>query len=299
MEDKKNKKEEIIIEEKDSKKSLKIKLFIILGIVIFIACGILWARFISTRGLVVKEVKIDTTSLPEEYDGLKILHFGDLHYGSTIHKKELDKLVETINKQNPDIVIFVGDLVEMNVQLNDEQQKELADGLNNIDANIEMYSVKGNHDYENDYYDKIMSQTKFITLDNSYDYFYKNSNTPIVITGLDDYWKGKPDYDNAFSFLNDFEERPYTLLILHEPDQVDELGEYKFDIALAGHSHLGQVRLPGIGAIYTPYGARKYTDEHYIIDGANLYVTGGIGTSTLRLRFFNKPSITLFRFYTK
>ena len=298
MEDKKDIKD-IKEEINDKKKKLKIKIYIIVGIVLFITCGILWARFISTRGLIVKEVKVETSSLPVEYDGLKILHFGDLHYGSTIHKKELDKLVETINNQHPDIIVFVGDLVEYNIQLTEQEEQDLLDGLNKLDANVEMYSVKGNHDYGNDYYDKIMSQTKFITLDNSYDYFYKNSNIPIVITGLDDYWKGQPDYNNAYSFLNDFEERPYTLLILHEPDQVDELGEYEFDIALAGHSHLGQVRFPFIGAVYTPYGARKYTDEHYKINGHDLYVTGGIGTSTLKLRFLNKPSITLFRFYTK
>ncbi len=299
MEDKKEKQE--VIEVTDNKKSLKTKLLILLGIVIFITCGLLWARFISTRGLVVKEVKIETSSLPQEYDGLKIVQFGDLHYGSTIHKKELDNIVNTINNQKPDIVVFVGDLVEFHVDLNEEEQKELQEALKNIDATVEKYSVKGNHDYENDYYDKIMPNTGFITLDNSYDYFYKNSNVPIVITGLDDYWKGKPDYANAFSFLNDFEEKPYTLLILHEPDQVDKLDEYNytFDIALAGHSHLGQVRFPFIGAIYTPYGARKYTDEHYKINGNDLYVTGGLGTSTLRLRFLNKPSITLFRFYTK
>ena len=299
MEDKKEKKE-VIVEEKDNKKSLKIKLTIIFSILLVITLGILWARFISTKGLVVKEVKIETDKLPVEYDGLKIVQFGDLHYGSTIHKKEFDKIVDTINKQNPDIVVFVGDLVEYTVKLNDDEQKELLDGLNNIDANVEMYAVKGNHDYENnEYFDKLIPQTKFITLDNSYDYFYKNSNTPIVITGLDDYWKGQPDYNNAFSFLKDFEEKPYTILLMHEPDQVDELGEYTFDIALAGHSHLGQVRLPLVGAIYTPYGARKYTDDHYKINGNDMYVTGGLGTSSLKLRFLNKPSITLFRFYTK
>jgi len=286
-------------EVQDKKKKLKIKIFIIVGIVLFITCGILWGRFISTRGLVVKEVKVDASTLPQEYDGLKIVQFGDLHFGSTIHKKELNKIVDTINKQNADIIVFVGDLVERNVQLSEQEEKDLIEGLNKLNANVEMYSVKGNHDYESDYYDKIMPQTSFITLNNSYDYFYKNSETPIIITGLDDYWKGKPDYDNAFSFLKDFEEKPYTILLLHEPDQVDQLNDYTFNIALAGHSHLGQVRFPFIGAIYTPYGARKYTDEHYIINGNDLYVTGGLGTSTLKLRFLNKPSITLFRFYTK
>ena len=283
----------------EKKISTKTKLLIIGGIILFIVLCILWARFISTRGIVIKEVKVDATTLPDEYDGLKIVHFTDIHYGSTINKKEMEHIVETINNQNADIVIFTGDLVEQGVQLNENEVNELTDLLNKIDAKIEKYVVKGNHDFDHNYFDNIIPKTNFVLLNNSYDYFYKDSNIPIVIAGLDDYWKGKPDYKSAFSFLQDFEEQPYTILLLHEPDQVDELGEYKFNIAFAGHSHLGQVRLPFLGALYTPYGARKYTDSHYLINGNDLYIDGGLGTSTLKLRFFNKPSISLYRFYTK
>ncbi len=283
----------------EKKISTKTKLLIIGGIILFIVLCILWARFISTRGIVIKEVKVDATTLPDEYDGLKIVHFTDVHYGSTVNKKEMEHIVETINKQNADIVIFTGDLVEQGVQLNENEVNELTDLLNKIDAKIEKYVVKGNHDFDHNYFDNIIPKTNFVLLNNSYDYFYKDSTTPIVIAGLDDYWKGKPDYKSAFSFLQDFEEQPYTILLLHEPDQVDELGEYKFNIAFAGHSHLGQVRLPFLGALYTPYGARKYTDSHYLINGNDLYIDGGLGTSTLKLRFFNKPSISLYRFYTK
>lgn len=283
----------------EKKISTKTKLLIIGGIILFIVLCILWARFISTRGIVIKEVKVDATTLPDEYDGLKIVHFTDVHYGSTINKKEMEHIVETINNQNADIVIFTGDLVEQGVQLNENEVNELTDLLNKIDAKVEKYVVKGNHDFDHNYFDDIIPKTNFVLLNNSYDYFYKDSNIPIVIAGLDDYWKGKPDYKSAFSFLQDFEEQPYTILLLHEPDQVDELGEYKFNIAFAGHSHLGQVRLPFLGALYTPYGARKYTDSHYLINGNDLYIDGGLGTSTLKLRFFNKPSISLYRFYTK
>ena len=286
-------------DKKEKKISTKTKIFIIVGILLFIVFGILWARFISTRGIIVKEIKVDNTTLPEEYDGLKIIHFTDVHYGSTIHKKEMEHIVETINKQNADIVVFTGDLVERGVTLNEDEVNSLTELLNKIDAKVEKYAVKGNHDFDSTYFDDIIPKTNFILLNNSYDYFYKDSNIPIVMVGLDDYWKGKPDYKSAFSFKEDFEEMPYTILLLHEPDQIDYIEDNKFDLAMAGHSHLGQVRLPFIGALYTPYGARKYTDSHYIVNGSNLYIDGGLGTSTLKLRFFNKPSISLYRFYTK
>ena len=286
-------------DKKEKKVSTKTKILIIVGILLFIVGSLLWARFISTRGLQVKEIKIDAPTLNEAYDGLKIVQFADVHYGSTIHKKEMDKIVETINKQNADIVVFSGDLIENKVVLNEEEVQYLIDSLNKIEAKIEKYAVKGNHDYDHDYFDKIMPETDFVLLNNSYDYFYKDTDTPIVFTGLDDNWQGKPDYKSAFSFLQEFEEQPYTILLLHEPDQVDELNEYKFDLALAGHSHLGQVRFPLIGSIYTVKGAKKYPDDHYKVNNGDLYVSGGIGTSTMKLRFFNKPSISLYRFYTK
>ena len=68
---------------------------------------------------------------------------------------------------------------------------------------------------------------------------------------------------------------------------------------MAGHSHLGQIRLPLIGAIYTPKGSKKYYDEHYKVNNADMYINGGIGTSVIEFRLLNKPSINLYRFYTK
>ena len=114
-------------------------------------------------------------------------------------------------------------------------------------------------------------------------------------------------YENyKYILLKDHKTKDYyTVLLLHEPDQVDHLNDftedtnYTFDIALAGHSHLGQVRVPYIGALWTPYGSKKYYDEHYVLDNRDLYISGGLGTSGLKLRFFNKPSINVYRFYTK
>ena len=105
-------------------------------------------------------------------------------------------------------------------------------------------------------------------------------------------------YKEKLSLLTT-EEKYYTIVLAHEPDQIDYINNYDIDLYLTGHSHLWQVRLPLIGAIWTPEGAKKYYDEHYIIDETNMYVNGGLGTSGLKLRYFNKPSINMYRFYTK
>lgn len=295
MEDK-NKKNQPEVEEEQPKRFSVKKLILILFLIGIIL--LLWARFISTSGLIVKEYPIHTTNLSNDYDGFKILQITDLHYGSTIFLDELDNLISKANRTKPDIIVFTGDLVERGVTLSEKDITKIQDHLKKLEASVEIMAVRGNHDYESDYFDKILESLDWIILDNKYEFVYSNSKTPIVFVGLDDYTLGKPDYDNAFSYLNDLKEDVYTIVLAHEPDQVDEFKNYRFDLVLSGHSHLGQVRLPFVGAIYTPIGSKKYYDEHYKIDNADLYISGGVGTSTLPLRFLNKPSINLYRFFT-
>lgn len=279
------------------KKPNIIKIIIIIGVIITLT--LLYSRFISTRGLIVKEYPIKTSRLDSNYDGLKIIQLSDIHYGSTIGLKELKNVVKKINSLNPDIVVFTGDLVENKVVLDEEEVKNIIKELNKIDPKIETLAVKGNHDYDHEYFDEILKELNWHLLDNTYEYVYHQSKSPIIFVGLDDYTDGNPDYDNAFSYLNETEEDLYTIILAHEPDQIDEIKNYRFDLMLSGHSHLGQVRLPLIGAIYTPVGSKKYYDEHYKVDNADLYINGGLGTSTIKFRLFNKPSINLYRFYTK
>ena len=282
-----------------NKDKTKITLIIIMIVLFIGVSGLFWGRFISTNGLIIKEYPIKTKNLSIAYDGLKIVHFSDLHYGSTIGLKELKETVKKINKLKPDIIVFTGDLVEDNVKLSKKEIKQIIKELDNLNPKIETLAVIGNHDYDHDYWNKIVPNLNWTVLDNTYKYVYNGTKEKIVFVGFDDLTEGKPDYDNAFSFLNEQTENIYTIVLAHEPDQVDEISDYEFNLVLSGHSHLGQVRFPLIGALYTPPGSKKYFDEHYKIGDADLYINGGIGTSLIKLRFFNKPSINLYRFYTQ
>lgn len=273
------------------------KLIILSLILIGILC-IIYARFIGTTGLKVYEKAIISEYLPEEYDGLKIVQFTDLHYGSTINLKELKTIVKRINDQNPDIIIFTGDLVENKVKLSEDEVNNIIDVLNELVANIDIFAVIGNHDYDHEYFEEITNNLNWKVLKNTYEFVYYNSSTPIVFVGFDDLEKGTIDIKNAFSYKNENPDDLFTIVLTHEPDLVDELDEYNYNVAFAGHSHLGQVRLPFIGSLWTPNGAKKYKDDYYILNNKELYVSGGIGTSTLKLRFFNRPSITLYRLRT-
>ena len=76
-----------------------------------------------------------------------------------------------------------------------------------------------------------------------------------------------------------------------------KIKDKNIDLFLAGHSLNGQVRLPFIGSIYTPTGAKKYYDSKYKIDNTEIYISNGLGTSKIPYRLNNRPSINLYRFY--
>lgn len=274
------------------------KTFIILFLFIISGGLYSWARFISTKGLIIKEYAISNTRLPEEFVGKKIVHFSDLHFASIVREKELKKIVEKINSLKPDICVFTGDLIDKFYEINEQEKKSLIDELSKIEVTIGKYSVNGNHDYEHNYYNEIMKKSGFISLDNKHELIYYKGIDPIVITGITSSLKKDFNLDSAFKFKDDEKlKKHFTLFIAHEPDVLIQARKYDIDLMLSGHSHGGQVRIPFIGALYTPIGSKKYYEEYYKQDETELYVSSGLGTSSLKIRFFNKPSINLFRLY--
>lgn len=292
--------------EQELKSSKSKKIFKILFIIVFfILLVFLYSRFIGTKGLIVKEYKLINDSFVDNFYGLKIIHISDLHYGDTTNKKDLEKIIERINLSKPDIVFFTGDLYS-NI-LEDDAKNELITNLKNITANIKKYAIKGNHDDES--WDEIMEESGFIDLNNNVDIIYNNSTSSILIAGIntneditesiqkiDELLKNNDTQQENSDVMQKFS---YKILLLHEPDKILDFDYSNYDLILAGHSHNGQIRLPFIGALYTPDGSKKYYDEYYDLGNTKLYISSGIGTSKLKLRLFNRPSFNLYRLTNK
>ena len=277
--------------KKNNKGNKAYYLFIIFIISLFIL--ILWSRYISTKGLVVREYAIINENIPESFNGFKIVHFTDLHYNTTIFETELKELVENINELKPDIVVFTGDLMDKFTNYDEKDIEIISSYLNKIDVSIGKYTVKGNHDYSSLYFDAVFESTDFKVLKNSSELIYFNGNIPIYLVGLDDSLEGNVD----LSIINN-DQNYYSILLSHEPDIYDDVKNFNFDLILSGHSHNGQVRLPLIGSIYKVEGAKKYYDEHYILNNTEMYISSGLGTSKYKFRFLNKPSFNFYRFYS-
>ena len=276
------------------KYKLKLKWKIIFGIILFITLLLLYMRFIATSGISVREYKIKSSKLSSFY-GLKVVHFTDLHYGMTVDEDKLLYLVDKINKTKPDIVLFTGDLVDRHTSVTSEISNILTKYLSSINTTYGKYYVKGNHDKVNKSYDKIMTSSNFKCLDDNYEIIYGKDNKTIFIGGV----AVDKNINNEIVENLNLNNYDYKIFMMHYPDEVDKILKYNFDFIVSGHSHNGQVRVPVIGKIITPDNAKKYYDSYYKINDTHLYISGGIGNSTINLRFFNKPSFNLYRFVDK
>ena len=293
-------KKEIKINEqlKETKKSKSKNIIKILFFIIFILIIILlYSRFIGTKGLKVKEYKIVNENFTDNFYGLKIVHITDLHYGNTTNNSDLKKIVDKVNLIKPDIIVFTGDLLDKD--LNNEELEEFKDILNNMKSNIKKYAVNGNHD-EN--FSEILKETGFTDLNNNYDSLYNSNNSVILFSGINT----NDDINDAIKNINNFisdEQNTnkiiYKIMLMHEPDKILDFDYNNYDLILAGHSHNGQITIPFIGSLYKPNGSKKYYKEYYELEDTKIYISGGIGTSTLKFRLFNKPSINLYRLTSK
>ena len=268
------------------KKILKI---ILLIITISISL-ILYSRFIGTIGLVTKEINV-YTDINDDFDGLKIVHFSDLHYKRIITQNRINEIVDEINLINPDIVVFTGDLIDED-NLTEDDIIFLKESLSNINSKYGKYSILGDYDYkiDIDVIRNIYDESGFNLLENTSDYIYSKNNNKICIIGI-----STNEYEDNILDSLDTEEDIYKILLLHEPDYIEKLLSINPNLALAGHTHNGQVNIPLLKKYFLPNNGKKYYEEYYKVSNTEFYISSGIGVSEYNFRFNNKPSINFYR----
>ena len=292
-------KQKKIADEAYREQRKKMVIFILKTIALLIAAFILfylYNTYISTSKIIVKEKRIVNKKIPQNFDGVKVIQFSDLHYGSNIFLNDLEHVVNLINSRNPDLVVFTGDLVEPSYNLKDNEREKIVKLLSNINASLGKYAISGDED--SDDLASIFNQSNFVFLDNSYDLIFKGNDNPILIVGNSSMLKKKNDINKAYSYFDDDTNNKdiYTISLIHEPDlAVQILDKYKSDLILAGHSHNGNVGIPYFKNLIKIDGAKSYYDSFYKIKGSDLYISSGIGTNGAGIRIMCQPNINFFR----
>ena len=196
----------------------------LLIIFIIVLLTIIYARYIGTMGLITKEYTINDKYLPDGFNGLKIIHFSDLHYNRAIKLSKVEKIVEEINLINPDIVVFTGDLIDKDVTITSKDYEDLEKLLGQIKSKYGKYAILGNHDYESqDKIKLVYENSNFKYLDNDYDIIYNKSNEKIFIGGINTLSYGLDDINKTMEYFNEHEDIPYKIILIHEPDITDKL----------------------------------------------------------------------------
>lgn len=272
---------------------------IIFILLFIITITFLYGKYIEPKLIKTNNYQIKTSKITNNFDGLKIVHISDIHYGRNFYLSDLKLLVKKINEQKPDIVVLTGDLLDRNCKLTTTSTNDISQQLNNIKAKSGKYIISGDEDAQFDEWENIIGSCNFINLNNSYDTIYNKGYDYILIAGVSSF-QDKESIINknqkTQNFINTNKNKPiYKILLMHEPDYIDDFDENNYDLVLAGHNLNGQIYLPALGPLIKKEGAKKYSSLHYKIKTTDLYISNGIGTSNLKFRLFNNPSYNVYR----
>ncbi|OUS03589.1 metallophosphoesterase [Flavobacteriales bacterium 33_180_T64] len=212
---------------------------------------------------------------------IKIIQISDLHFEQLkyFHKS----IAKKINAKKPDLIVITGDSVDET-----EKIKALNEFLQLIDNSIKKYAITGNWEY---WGHVDLTKLKNTYFKNNCDLLINENRTTsirdreISIIGIDDYIGGNADFEKAIEKLKQAET---TIVLSHCPEHRDiitkQKGHLNIDLVLSGHTHGGQITFLGI-VPFKPQGSGKYLKGWYKESEPKMYISKGIGTSILPIRF--------------
>ncbi len=237
----------------------------------------------------VERIELRMEGLPRGFDGLRVVQLSDLHHQPWTKLPELAAAVEQANALEPDLTVLTGDYVTTKL----DPIFPLAPVLGRLRARLGVFGVLGNHDYRSgDHGDRVARAVEAagVPLLRNDGVFLHQGSDRLRLAGLESLRRGRPGLHRALHGMRSGER---ALLLMHEPDYADVAAkDPRVGVQLSGHSHGGQVCLPGGTVLHTPEGAKRYRTGHYTVGAMHLWVNRGIGCTGLPVRFACPPEIT-------
>jgi predicted MPP superfamily phosphohydrolase len=248
-----------------------------------------WAGWIEPRRLVTVRRTLALPRWPAELDGVRLGVISDIHGGAPhAGVRAIARAVERLNAEVPDVVLLLGDFIDAHVIWGGRLAPELiARELGALRARHGVFAVLGNHDWKQagDGMWRALREAGIDVLENR-----AAAAGDFHVAGLADLRERRPDLPTALAGVPP--DAP-VILLSHDPDVFPFVPE-RVALTLSGHLHGGQVAIPVVRrpAIPSRYGER-YARGHVVEDGRHLYVTSGLGTSGLPLRFLAPPEVVV------
>lgn len=249
-----------------------------------------YGRFIEPARLHVQRLTLPLARLPRQLDGMTIAQLSDLHILPHTQPAIVDRVVARVNALRPDFVALTGDFVCSDVAVIDD----IAPRLARLRARYGLAAVLGNHDTKPDPSDKAQMVTDTLTRHGVPVLNNRALTLPngLVVAGVEELYEGRPNLSAALAGVPP---AAPVVLLAHMPDYADIVcREPRLLLQLSGHTHGGQIRLPGMHPFYLPIYGRKYVAGLYHVGALPLYVNRGIGLAYyLPLRLRCAPEIAL------
>ena len=239
-------------------------------------------------------VVVEDADLPAAFHGFTLLHLSDLH--NARFGKGQKKLLDLIASAAPDAIVVTGDLI-------DKRRPGMAHALELLSQAVNIapvYYVTGNHEAVSREYPALRRRLAAlgVHLLNDRTQTLRRGRDRLVLAGLEDpmFTAGQDAARNAAvaeerlrALLTD--KAAYTVLLSHRPELFGVYCAAGVRLALCGHAHGGQFRLPwGQGIVAPNQGLfPKYTQGLYVTEGGKMVVSRGLGNSSVPIRLNNRP----------
>jgi len=256
----------------------------------------LYSNEISRHEIEITRPIFSIKNLPPAFDGFRIAQISDIHLEEYTEDYFLRHVIHHVNALAPDMVLVTGDFISRG-PLSDAVSFTAASRCAELLATLHCptrYGILGNHDavvgsriirnhMESNGLPILVNQNVRI----------ERGGQHIFLAGLDDIEFGKPNLNLAVPASPDAP----VLLMVHEPDYADTVATHprgkRVDFILSGHTHGGQIRIPGLRPLALPPNGKLYPHGHYLVGSSQLYVNRGIGTVGVPFRLNCAPEITL------
>ncbi len=241
--------------------------------------------YANTLKLKVNQFNLFFPALPKSFNGYKILFFSDFHFDS--NPTIANKLSILISDLEYDLVLSAGDFKAAHMPYYQELKQLFDTGFSTL-KETQRFAVAGNHDNA-----KVAS-----ILEGTFEFLYNRSvkiikdNEHIQLIGIDDcHFFQADDIDLAFKEVNKDE---FSILLSHSPEIYQDAEKLGTDLTLSGHTHGGQICLPGgIPIMGNVKKNRSIIKQHWKYRKMKGFTTNGVGTSLLPIRFNCPPEVCL------
>jgi predicted MPP superfamily phosphohydrolase len=239
-----------------------------------------WCR-VSPRTIVLP-------NLPEPFDGTTIALITDVHHGPYVPLAYIRHVVSMTNALRPDVVALVGDFIHRSP----DYVEPSIEALETLEARLGRFAVLGNHDHwEGGTLCRATLDASTIDRIDNRGVWLERGGARLRICGVGDLWT---DVQDSSSAIGDAGATDAVVMLSHNPDYAERLRDNRVGLMLSGHTHGGQVIIPGYGAPIVPsaYG-QKYVYGLNQGPRCQVFTSRGVGTVSPPVRFLCRPEISL------